>query len=63
MEFPIRWLVLLINVVLFGGTFVLLPCWLSYRHGKKVGHQEGYISGHKEAQGKVLESDHSPTSK
>jgi len=52
MDLPIRWLVRLIDVVLFGGTFVLLPCWLSYRRGKKGGHQEGYSSGYKETQGK-----------
>ncbi len=46
-EFSIfHWLIVL--AVLFG-IFLLVP-WLAYRHGKKVGDQEGYIRGYKEGQ-------------
>jgi len=54
MDFPIRWLLLLINVVLFGGTFVLY-ChgWLSYRHGqKRLDTKRDTSAAYKEAQDK-----------
>jgi hypothetical protein len=33
-------------LVIFAGIVVGLP-WLSYRHGRKVGDQQGYIRGYK----------------
>jgi hypothetical protein len=46
-EFSIfHWLVVL---VIFGGIVLGVP-WLAYRHGKKVGDQQGYIRGYKEGQ-------------
>ena len=41
-----HWLIVL--VVFFG--IVLGVPWFAYRHGKKVGDQEGYIRGYKEGQ-------------
>ena len=46
MEFPMHWLI----VLLFLGVFVFGILWFVYRHGKKVGDQEGYIRGYKEGQ-------------
>jgi len=46
-EFSIfHWLIVL---VVFLGIVFGVP-WLSYRHGRKVGDQEGYIRGYKEGQ-------------
>ena len=46
-EFSIfHWLVLLVIV---GGVFFLVP-YVAYRHGRKVGDQQGYIRGYKEGQ-------------
>jgi hypothetical protein len=42
---PWHWLLVLF---LFVCPF-LIP-WLAYRHGKKVGDQQGYIRGYKEGQ-------------
>jgi hypothetical protein len=36
-------------VLFFLAVFSLIP-WLIYRHGKKVGDQQGYIRGYKEGQ-------------
>jgi Sec-independent protein translocase protein TatA len=45
MEFLMHWLIiLLIAGIIFG-----IP-YLAYRHGKKVGDQQGYIRGFKEGQ-------------
>jgi hypothetical protein len=41
---------LLVLLVLLFAIFVV-PTWLAYRHGKKVGDQQGYIRGYKEGQG------------
>jgi len=41
---PLHILLLLFLLGLF-----LIP-WFTYRHGKKVGNQEGYIRGYKEGQ-------------
>jgi hypothetical protein len=41
---PIHWLIFLVLMILFG-----VP-WFTYRHGKKVGDQAGYIRGYKEGQ-------------
>jgi Sec-independent protein translocase protein TatA len=48
MEFPIHWLIIFIILGLLLGVPFLL-----YRHGKKVGDQEGYIRGFKEGQQSV----------
>jgi len=40
-----HWLIVLV----FFGIVIGIP-WLAYRHGKKVGDQEGYIRGYKEGQ-------------
>ena len=40
---PIHWL-----IVLFFGAIIGIP-WLTYRHGRRVGDQQGYIRGYKEA--------------
>jgi len=39
---PIHWLIVL-------AVFGAIP-WLLYRHGRKVGDQQGYIRGYKEGQ-------------
>ena len=47
-EFSIfHWLIVLAVLAVFFGIVLLVP-WLAYRHGKKVGDQEGYIRGYKE---------------
>jgi hypothetical protein len=49
MEFPMRWLLLLVVLAMFGGMaigFLCLACFL----GKKSGDQAGYIRGYKEGQ-------------
>jgi len=52
-EFSIfHWLIVL---AVFFGIFLLVP-WLAYRHGKKVGDQEGYIRGYKEGQQSQVKS-------
>jgi hypothetical protein len=38
---------LLIALILVLGICVGVP-WLAYRHGRKVGNQDGYIRGYKE---------------
>jgi hypothetical protein len=43
---PIHWLIFLVLIL---GILLGIP-WLSYRHGKKVGDQAGYIRGYKEGQ-------------
>ena len=43
---PIHWLIVL---VFLGGIVIGIP-WLAYRHGRKVGDQQGYIRGYKEGQ-------------
>jgi hypothetical protein len=49
-EFSIfHWLIVLAVLAVFFGIFLLMP-WLTYRHGKKVGDQAGYIRGYKEGQ-------------
>jgi Sec-independent protein translocase protein TatA len=42
---PIHWLIVL---VVFG-VIIGIP-WLAYRHGRRVGDQQGYIRGYKEGQ-------------
>jgi hypothetical protein len=41
-----HWLILLA----FFFVIVLGAPWLAYRHGRKVGDQQGYIRGYKEGQ-------------
>ena len=49
-EFSIfHWLIVLAIFAPFFCIFLLAP-WLAYRHGKKVGDQQGYIRGYKEGQ-------------
>ena len=51
-EFSIfHWLIVLATLFC-PAIFLLLVPWLAYRHGKKVGDQEGYIRGYKEGQQK-----------
>ena len=51
-EFSIfHWLIVLVFLGVFLGIFLLVP-WLAYRHGKKVGDQQGSIRGYKEGQQK-----------
>jgi len=49
MEFPMHWLI----VLAFLSLFVVIPWWLFYRLGKKMGDREGYIRGYKEGQQSV----------
>ena len=42
---PIHWLIVLAFLMFVVG----LP-WLVYRHGRKVGDQQGYIRGYKDGQ-------------
>ena len=42
----IHWLVVF---AFLGAIFAGIP-WLAYRHGRKVGDQQGYIRGYKEGQ-------------
>jgi hypothetical protein len=49
---PIHLLIVLFFVL---GFCVILPRFL-YRHGKKVGDQEGYIRGYKEGQQSTKET-------
>jgi hypothetical protein len=42
---PFHWLIVLV----FFGIVIGIP-WLTYRHGRKVGDQQGYIRGYKEGQ-------------
>ena len=46
---PLHWLIVF---AFFGATFIGIP-YLGYRHGRKVGDQEGYIRGYKEGQQSV----------
>ena len=39
---PIHWLIVL--------AFLVAIPWLTYRHGRKVGDQQGYVRGYKEGQ-------------
>jgi ABC-type transport system involved in cytochrome bd biosynthesis fused ATPase/permease subunit len=40
----------LIALLLLLATIIGVP-WLAYRHGRKVGDQQGYIRGYKQGQG------------
>jgi len=51
MEFPIHWLIVLALL----GIVVGIPLF-AYRHGRKVGDQEGYIRGYKEGQQSQVKS-------
>ena len=44
---PLHWLIVL---AFLGAIFVILIPWFAYRHGRKVGDQQGYIRGYKEGQ-------------
>jgi hypothetical protein len=46
---PIHWLVVLAFLI---GIIVGIPLF-AYRHGRKVGDQQGYIRGYKEGQQSV----------
>lgn len=43
---PLHWLIALA----FLGAIVIGIPWLLYRHGRKVGDQQGYTRGYKEGQ-------------
>ncbi len=47
-EYFFHWMIILA----FFGVVLGIP-WFAYRHGKKVGDQEGYIRGFKEGQQSV----------
>ncbi|HMI54126.1 MAG TPA: hypothetical protein VK525_21630 [Candidatus Saccharimonadales bacterium] len=49
MEFPIQSAVLLFVAIFLSAGILALSVFFSYRYGKKVGDQEGYIRGTKEA--------------